>query len=282
MNKRKFGFLVITSSLFILPFFLSGWGFWAHKKINRMACFTLPSPLFSFYKNHIDFISEHAVDPDRRRYADPDEAPRHYIDLDHYVADGFDSIPKYWNDAVAKYSEDSLKKHGIVPWHISRMMYRLTDAFKANDVDRILYLSASIGHYIADAHVPLHCTENYNGQKTNQQGIHAFWESRLPELFGEEYDYFTGTAHYVANAQLEAWNMVRQSFNAKDSVLTFEAALNNKFSSDKKYAYEQRGAATMRVYSKEYSAAYDRMLDGMTERRMRAAIIEVGSYWYTA
>src|SRR5436190_16202213 len=111
------------------------WGFWAHKKINRMACFTLPPEMFSFYKHHIDFITEHAVDPDRRRYSDPDEAPRHYIDLDHYISDGLDSVPNYWNDAVAKYSEDTLKKHGLVPWHISRMMYRLTEAFKTNDVD---------------------------------------------------------------------------------------------------------------------------------------------------
>jgi hypothetical protein len=51
---------------------------------TKMACFTLPSELFSFYKKHIDFIEEHAVDPDKRRYSDPEEAPRHYIDLDHY------------------------------------------------------------------------------------------------------------------------------------------------------------------------------------------------------
>ena len=53
-----------------------------------MACFTLPPKMFAFYKRHIDFVSDHAVDPDRRRYANPDEAPRHYIDIDHYVKPG--------------------------------------------------------------------------------------------------------------------------------------------------------------------------------------------------
>src|SRR6266478_82546 len=98
-NSKKFVFrrCITTFSFFIITFFTFGWGFWAHKKINRMACFTVPSPLFVFYKNHIEFITEHAIDPDRRRYADPDEAPRHFIDLDHYIADGLDSIPKYWN-----------------------------------------------------------------------------------------------------------------------------------------------------------------------------------------
>jgi hypothetical protein len=247
-----------------------------------MACFTLPPHLFGFYKNHIDFITAHAVDPDRRRYADPEEAPRHFINLDHYVASSLDSVPKYWNDAVKKYSLDTLKVYGIVPWHISIMTARLTNAFKNHDVDRILYLSASLGHYIADAHVPLHCAENYNGQKTNQIGIHAFWESRIPELFGEDFDYFTGRVHYIAKQQLEAWKIVEQSFAAHDSVLSFEMDLNKRFPPDQKFAYEQRGNVTMKVYSEAYSKEYNNMLDEMVQRRMRSAIIETGSFWYTA
>jgi len=247
-----------------------------------MACFTLPPEMISFYKNHIDFITEHAVDPDRRRYSDPEEAPRHFIDIDHYGTHPFDSMPKYWKDAVAKYSEDTLKAYGIVPWHINVMMYRLTDAFIEKDADRILYLSASIGHYIADAHVPLHCTENYNGQFTNQVGIHGFWESRLPELYGEDYDYFTGRAHFITQPQLEAWKIAEASFTALDSVLSFEKKLSVIFPEDRKFAYEQRGGTTMKMYSQDFSAAYNKMLDGMVERRMRAAIIEVGSFWYTA
>ena len=247
-----------------------------------MACFTLPPEIAGFYKNHIDFITEHSVDPDRIRYSDPEEAPRHFIDIDHYGEYPFDSIPKLWKDAVVKYSEDTLKAYGIVPWYINILLYRLTEAFKEGNVDRIIYLSASIGHYIADAHVPLHCTENYNGQKTNQVGIHSFWESRLPELYGEDYDYFVGRAHYIEKPQFEAWKIIQASFEALDSVLLFEKKLSLTFPEDKKYAYEQRGNLTMRMYSRDYSAVYNKILNGMVERRMREAIIEVGSFWYTA
>ena len=277
--KRSLIILVVLLTGFTLAY---GWGFWAHKRINKMACFTLPPQLFIFYKNHIDFIASHAVDPDRRRYADPDEAPRHFINLDHYAISSLDSVAKNWNDAVKKYSLDTLKVYGIVPWHINLMTARLTNAFKNHDVDRILYLSASIGHYIADAHVPLHCTENYNGQKTNQTGIHAFWESRIPELFGEDFDYMVGRAHYIEKPQLEAWKIVEQSFAAHDSVLFLESDLNKHFPSDQKFAYEQRGNITMKVYSEAYSKEYSSMLDGMVERRMKSAIIETGSFWYTA
>ncbi|CAN5629626.1 hypothetical protein BH11BAC1_BH11BAC1_10860 [soil metagenome] len=282
MNKKLLSYgiicLLLLSSLFVFA-----WGFWGHKRINNKACFTLPPEMFGFYKRHIDYITEHAVDPDKRRYSDPEEAPRHYIDLDHYNfgPHSTDSIPHYWKDAVAKMTEDTLKAYGIVPWHINVMQYRLTDAFKEGDVDRILYLSASLGHYVADAHVPLHCSENYNGQMTNQVGIHGFWESRIPEMFGENYDYFTGRVHFIAKPQEEAWKIVEASFAALDSVLTFERELNKKFPQDQKYAFEQRGATTLKVYSQEYTTAYNTMLNGMVERRMRSAIIEVGSFWYT-
>lgn len=275
--------LVIGVLLFIAGNHLVySWGFFAHKRINKMAVMTLPPSMITFYKKHIEYISEHAVDPDRRRYSSEDEACRHYIDLDHYGANPFDSIPRWWKHAVAKYSEDTLKAYGIVPWHIEKMVYRLTEAFKEENLDKILHYSADLGHYIADAHVPLHTTENYNGQLTGQKGIHGFWESRIPELKADQYDYFTGRARYIEKPLDAAWQAVRESFAAKDSVLLFEAELNKRFSPDRKYAYESRGNTTVKVYSEEYTSEYDKMMDGMVERRMRASVIMVGSLWYTA
>ena len=273
--------LVLVACCVVIPVF--SWGFFAHKMINRLAVFTLPESLLLFYKTNIEYITEHAVDADMRRYSDPEEACRHYIDLDYYEANiPIDTVPKYWKDAVAKYSEDTLKAYGIVPWHINLMKYKLTEAFKAKDVDRILKISADIGHYIGDAHVPLHSTENYNGQKTNQHGIHGFWESRLPELFSDKYDFFVGRAKYIDNVQMAAWAASEGSYAAKDSVLDFERKLNTTFGSDRKYSNEQRGQAMIKVYSKEYSEAYHNMLDNQVERRIRASVLTVGSIWYTA
>lgn len=261
---------------------LYAWGFWGHKRINRMAVFTLPPEMIGFYKKNIEFVTDHAVDPDKRRYANKDEAPRHYIDIDHYSAAEMDSMPLYWNDAVKKYTEDTLKAYGIVPWYVTKELSMLTNAFKEGNIERILHYSADLGHYVADAHVPLHTTENYNGQMTNQVGIHGFWESRIPELEGTNYDYFTGRAAYIEKPQEYIWEVVRASHNAVDSVLKFEADLNATFPQDRKYAVEQRGAASVRVYSHEYTLAYNKMLNGMVERRMREAIDAVGSMWYTA
>ena len=284
MSQRKtilfYFFLSIACCL--LPTSAFTWGFFAHKKINQLAVFILPPEMISFYKKNIDYLTAHAVDPDKRRYSNKAEPPRHYIDIDHYGQHPFDSIPKLWKDAVKKYSEDTLNAYGIVPWYVEKMMFRLTEAFKEGNVDRILYLSANLGHYVADTHVPLHVTENYNGQFTNQVGIHGFWESRVPELMFDRWEFFTGRAEYVNKVNDRIWKILKQSYEAKDSVLNFEAELTKKFGPDKKYSYEKKGSKTVKVYSAEFSQAYDKMLNGMVERRMRNSVFDVGSFWYTA
>jgi hypothetical protein len=102
------------------------WGFYGHQQINRHAVFLLPPQMLVFYKKHIDFLAEHSVDPDKRRYAVKEEGSRHYIDIDRYGAYPYDSLPRDWNAAVEKYSEDTLQKHGIVPWWVQTMLHRLT------------------------------------------------------------------------------------------------------------------------------------------------------------
>ncbi|WMJ75033.1 zinc dependent phospholipase C family protein [Cytophagaceae bacterium ABcell3] len=277
--------MFITRFLAILLLFASGhhclgWGFFAHKKINRYAVYLLPYEMVGLYKSHITYLEEAAVIPDKRRYAVKEEAPRHYIDLDEYD-DFATGLPQDWESAVEKFSEDTLLAHGIVPWHIQTMKHRLTNAFKNKDHEKIIRYSAEIGHYIADAHVPLHTTKNYNGQLTNQVGIHGFWESRLPELFFDEYDLFLGKATYIENTQKAAWEAVYTSHAAVDSVLTLEKMLNDRFPSDKKYSFEERGNSTIKVYSQEYATEYRRMLNNMVEKRLRASIKLVASFWYT-
>lgn len=283
--KYIIGLLIFITLIFYTQPDMYSWGFFGHKKINRMAVFTLPPEMIGFYKKNIEYITEHAVDPDKRRYSTEGEAARHYIDIDHYMHDGndpFEIMPKQWNKAIEKFTEDTLQAYGIVPWHVNLMVMRLTKAFEEKDVDKILRVSADLGHYIGDSHVPLHTTENYNGQLTNQKGIHGFWESRIPELKAKDYDFFVGRAVYVENILEDEWATVKESFGAKDSVLEIEQKLNNEFPSDRKYAFENRGAVIMRTYSEDYSNTYHELLNGMVERRLTQSIIKVGSYWYTA
>lgn len=275
--KRTF----LIAGLLALFILCSSWGFYAHIRINRLAVFTLPAGLNRFYKANISYLSEHAVDPDKRRYADTAEAARHYLDVELYEAH-IDSIPRKWEEAVKRYGLVRLNQNGILPWQIQKSYYKLVDALKERDSLKILIYSAYLGHYLADAHVPLHTTQNHNGQLSNQLGIHAFWESRLPELFAKKYNYVVGQAMYIENPLKEAWKIITHTHKMVDTVLTFEARLNARFPAHRKYSFSERNNQVGRQYSLAYSKAFHDGMNHMVERQMRAAIHSIGSYWYSA
>jgi hypothetical protein len=275
-------FIARTLIAVMLLITCSSWGFFAHKRINRTAVFTLPKAMARFYEANINFITEHAVDPDKKRYVDSLEAPRHFLDADHYGKRPFIKLPVRWKEAVKKYSEDTIKKYGTVPWEIQYQYYRLVNAFKRHDTTDILRTSANLGHYVADAHVPLHLTINYDGQLTRQDGIHALWESRLPELFSDHYNYYVGQVRYIENPLNEAFKICRASFKEVDSALRFEKMVSHDFPQNKKYETVRRNNKNMEDYSAAYAKAYHTALKGMVQRRMRSSILEIGSFWYSA
>lgn len=271
---------VVTGLLMVL--LLSSWGFYAHHRINRMAVFTLPKAMSEFYKSNIVYITAHAISADKRRYVDSTEAPRHFFDADRYGKNPFKNMPQRWTDAAVKYNADTLIKYGTLPWTIQLNYYKLVKALKNHDTVAILNTSANLGHYIADAHVPLHLTKNYNGQLTGQTGVHALWESRLPELFANRYPCHALKARYISDPLGEAFKICRASFKSVDSVLRFERTLTKSFPSEKKYTIVRRGNKQVQDYSVEYAAAYQNLLKGMVRRRMCSAILSVGSFWYSA
>lgn len=273
--------LTIILALIIPLLFCTSWGFFAHRRINQLAIFTLPAEMIGFYKTANKYITEHAVNADKRRYIDTLEAPRHYLDVENYELH-IDSIPEKWKDALAKYGQKKLNSSGIVSWQIEKTYYSLVKAFKDRDSIKILKYSADLGHYIGDAHVPLHTTSNHNGQLTNQHGLHAFWESRIPELFAGDYNLVIGQSLYIVNPIKAAWTIVKHSHSLVDSVIHLEAALDQSFPADQKYSFSMRSKMLVKQYGTAYSKAYQKALNGMIEKQMRAAILAVGSFWFSA
>ena len=273
-------FILIYLLLFPISSAL-GWGFLAHKEINKHAVFTLPPEMFAFYKEHIRFITEKAINPDKRSHIVDGESPRHYIDVEYYD----DGVPwrrfKYWSQAVEVCTQETLMQYGVLPWHIYRVKCALTEALRRQDACAILRLSADLGHYIADAHVPLHTSKNYDGQLTGQEGIHGLWETRLPEIFLGNYDFFVGQAAYVPDPQESAWKAIIATHNLVHDVLCLERKLSEGFSAVKKYSFEQRGGTLQKVYSVAYARAYHTLLDGQVEQQVRASIKMVGDFWLT-
>ena len=273
--------LLLAVILLSMAAFKPIWGFFGHQRINRLAVFTLPPELIAFYKKNLSYVSEASVNPDKRRYVVPEEAARHFMDVDYYSDSIMAALPEEWGSAIKIYPADTLEAHGILPWHIYIMYLRLRDAFMVRDPQMILKLSAELGHYVADAHVPLHTTKNYNGQLTGQEGIHGLWESRLPALFSQDYDFVVGRAEYLPEPRATAWQIIRSSHALVHRVLNEEKRLGLEYA-EKKYSYETRGNTTVKVYAVEFSQAYHKALKGMVEAQMRASVKTVGDYWFTA
>ena len=185
------------------------------------------------------------------------------------------------------YSDSLLKSTGILPWYIQDMMEKLTKAFKDKKNAEILFLAADLGHYIGDAHMPLHTSLNHDGQFTNQKGIHAFWESQLPEQFGNTYNFYTGKAKYISDVKKETWRIIKHTHSLVDSLLAIERKINRAFPQDKIYKTDGQGNIVKNKYfqpihSAEYSRTYHEALKGMIENQVRLSIAATADYWYTA
>lgn len=276
---RKIGLRIIISSILICC--LSSWGFFGHEQINKSAIYTLPEEIILFFKTNQDYIIKHASDPDKRRYIDTLEGARHYLDVELFEP-CIDSIPRNYQDAVKKYGINKLNKHGLLPWQIQKTSLLLTHAMKIKDGHQILKYSTELAHYIGDAHVPLHTTENHNGQLTNQHGIHGFWESRIPELYFDSYNLWTGKAKYISNTLIESWFIVKSSNLLVDSVLKIEKKVDSMFPSDKKFTFSKRKNILVKQYAKDYCEAYQKLSNNLTERRFRSSIQSIGNFWFTA
>jgi len=257
-------------------------GFFAHKKINRMAVFALPPEMIKFFKSHIDYITEHAIDPDKRSRGVVGEDVKHYIDIELYGDNAFDNIPKFWKAAVEKYTEDTLQANGINPWWTNKMFFSLTQAFKDEDLDKILYMAANIGHYIADGCTPLHTSTYYDGKTPEQKGIHAFWETRIPELYADKYNYLVGSAEFIDKPYEYIWQLAAESHAGVDSIFEIEMYLRLNIPADAQYVYDEKGTVIKKQFSQKYCEEFNRLSNNMVEHRMRRAVKAVACLWYSA
>lgn len=292
MKKTSARFIWISVGLLCIakPNNLISWGFLAHQTINKKAILGLPEPLLTFYSEHVQFLSDHAVDPDKRRYIDTSEAPKHYIDAERfgikYASDlaFWDSLPRKFSLAKEKFGPDFLHANGSVPWQIQKMMYGLIQAFKGGNQHQILQISAEIGHYIADAHVPLHTTENYDGQLTHQKGVHALWETRIPEISIENYLLIPSSAHYLPSPADTIFQFLAEAHQLTPLVLAGEKTISGRIPEHARYEFSpaKESGKPIKSMSFYYVKSYENLMGMMVQIQMQKAIQQVANFWYTA
>ena len=287
MKNFKMKPLLIAIFASAIGFLTLSWGIVGHERINKAAVMALPQSLQVFFYNHIDFITQEASVPDIRKYAlnYKDENPRHYFDMENFGA--VDSIPQTLEAAKKKYDAKFLNDNGILPWYIEDMMVKLTKAFKDKNRAEILFLAADLGHYIGDAHMPLHTSANHDGQLSDQKGIHSLWESRLPELFAKNYKLNVPQAQYYQDVHKATWDMINDTHSLAQPLLDIDKKLRTTTPEGQVFKMDPDGKVlkskyNTAVFSDEYAKKLHEQLNGMVESQMKKAITATASFWYTA
>ena len=182
----------LLAILLAVPSSASAWGFEAHKFIVDRMIALLPAELRPLFEQRRAFVVERAIDPDLWRTVGWDEEPpNHFLDIDHekFGPYPFEALPRDYSVAVQKFGKDFIDGQGTLPWRTAEFYGRLQREFASLKrqpapgyaLDNIALYSAILAHYVSDGHVPLHAVVNYDGQLTEQRGLHSRWESELFE-----------------------------------------------------------------------------------------------------
>jgi hypothetical protein len=214
VRKDLSKFLIIIISILFF-----GWGSVGHRIMNRNATLSFP-PQLSFLSFWSDSLAANASNADNRRSWDPNEAVKHYIDIDNYpefISTG--RIHHNFDSLVAMHGLSFVMEQGILPWAIMKTYDSLVTAFQSHNWHKAMLIAADLGHYIGDAHMPLHLTRNYNGQYSGQTGIHSRYETTMIGNYQNQIIYNPLQAVIVTDITEYVFNMVYTNYLYVDSVL---------------------------------------------------------------
>jgi hypothetical protein len=300
---RKFIFTFIA--LFLIFQFkienANSWGFEAHKKITELAIdiiLNLQSvkgveqqkfnSLKKFLEANKATIIERCIEPDMVRNELKDEQFNHFIDIDRYGSYPFGELPRDKRKAIEKFGFENVQKNGLLPWRIAEVMDSLGEAISNQSNEKMLRYFSWIAHYVEDAHQPLHVTENYDGQLTNQPGIHSRFETELvkymisknglnfnPKRLASELVNFEPISDKVKFA----FDIVLESYKYIEPILEADRFAKDKIPVEKLYIVEKRDGRTRFIYSDDYYSIMNERLGSLVLSRMEKSAVRLAYIW---
>lgn len=242
------------------------WGFQAHERMTHAACDALPQEIKGFFVAHRKKLAYHSNDPDRWKNDDPNERPRHYIDIDMYGNYPFEELPRKYNDAIEKFGAETVTERGLAPWRIEEYSNKLSETMKSGNQEKIVQVAAALAHYVEDIHMPLHVVENYDGQLTNQKGVHGRFEIDMVNRYASEIQLEPEKAGEIEDPLKHAFAIILDSYVYADNLLHSDL----------------RAKSGEADYGEGYLEKLFRFGGWISEKRMSDAATATASYWYTA
>ena len=254
--------------LFLPMGFIYSWGEKGHQVISKNAVMLLPKEMASF-KAWKDYMVEHASDADIRRKTDKTEAPRHYIDIDFYKEFLNGKMIENEDELISKYGDSTVTANGILPWTTQETLNSLTVALKEKNRDKALIYAADLGHYVADGHQPMHTTVNYNGQLTDQKGVHFRYEVTMVDMHIDTLEDVVDSSNinYIKDPLSFIFNYISNANSVNDVLLDAD-----------KLAHQETGSTESDDY---YRIMWFRT-KYVTEMQFKTAEEDLSSLLYTA
>ena len=194
------------------------------------------------------------------------EGPRHFLDIDIYGPYPFVELPHDYDEAVAKFGVEDVTKRGLATWRIADYTQLLSEAMKSGDAENIVQTAGAVAHYIEDIHMPLHVVKNYNGQLTNQHGVHQRFEDDMVDAYADQIHLSPKMASEIEDPLEAAFDIVLDSYAYADNLL--HADRRAKLGEDN--------------YGTPYLEKLFRFSGWIAVQRMNDAATATASYWYTA
>jgi len=235
MKKQLLAFIgLIGMSVILLS-----WGGTGHYKINTASGLSFNAEMAQF-NVWITTLANHASDADDRKAWDPTEGPKHYIDIDNYpefVATG--RIPQTLDSVIALHGTTFVYDQGILPWATLTTFDSLERCFERLDWAKAVLFASDLGHYVADGHMPLHITRNYNGQYSGNNGIHARYESTMINAYISQITYDGFEISEIENVNQYIFNYLYTDYSYFDSVMAADDFAQGIAGNTNSQAYKQ-------------------------------------------
>ena len=262
---RQAAAAVLACAIVFAPADVFAWGFEAHRYILSRAISLLPPEIRPFFEAERAFVVERSIDPDLWRTAGwEEEAPRHFVDMDAYGPHPFKDLPHDFDEAVKRYGREFVLKNGTLPWRTEEIYRKLVEAFQQKagySRDNIKFFSAVVGHYVGDAHVPFHAALNYDGQLTQQWGIHSRFEAELFDRSRARLRVHPKPVTAVPNVREYIFSVLTEGFLHVQPILDAD----------------KRAVAGREVYDDQYFAMMRGALQPLLEQRLAESITGVAS-----
>jgi len=251
--------LITLLSIISLSIVLMSWGYSGHYKINNSASLSF-TPEMEQFTSWAIILAGHASDADDRKYTDPDEGPRHYIDIDNYpefLTEG--RIPQTYDSVVAIYGESFVIDQGILPWATLKTYDSLVNCFLRYDWAKAVLFASDLGHYVADGHMPLHITRNYNGQYSGNYDIHSRYESAMISKFLNQINYSGDDISFITDVNGYIFQYLYANYIYVDSVMAADdyaqGIAGNTYSDEYKEAlWDKTNGFTIPLFSRASNA----------------------------